>query len=95
MNFASYMSIERKPRDFYSRFNKPSSYHSAETHHLNFDYVHLKFTRRDTSRLLVQLQETETRFDHFYDEHTKELRNVLELRRFEHDFRELQVREDF
>lgn len=84
------MPLKRSPNDFYKRFNKPSNCHSAESHHLNFDYQ-LKFTRRDTSRLLVQLQETETRFDHFYDEHTKELRNVLELRRFEHDFRELQV----
>lgn len=31
------------------------------------------------------------RFDHFYEEHTKELRNCLEMRRFEQDFRELQV----
>jgi hypothetical protein len=90
MNFANYLSVKRPPKDFYRRFFKSSSCHSAEAHHLNFDYQ-LKFTRRDTSRLLVQLQETETRFDHFYDEHTKELRNVLELRRFEQDFRELQV----
>jgi hypothetical protein len=39
----------------------------------------------------VQLQETEVRFDQFYEEHSRELRQVLELRRFEHDFRELQV----
>jgi hypothetical protein len=31
------------------------------------------------------------RFDQFYDDHTRELRQVLELRRFELDFRELQV----
>lgn len=88
------MSLKRPLKDSYKRFNNVSSTcHSAEAqNHLNFDYQ-LKFTRRDTSRLLVQLQETETRFDHFYDEHTKELRNVLELRRFEQDFRELQVRE--
>ncbi|XP_070494740.1 guanine nucleotide exchange factor DBS isoform X6 [Chironomus tepperi] len=45
-------------------------------------------------RLIVQLQETEMRFDHFYEEHTKELRNCLELRRFEQDFRELQTKFD-
>lgn len=90
MNFANLMSLKRPPKDKYKRFNTTSSCHSAESHHLNFDYQ-LKLTRRDTSRLLVQLQETETRFDHFYDEHTRELRNVLELRRFEQDFRELQV----
>lgn len=65
--------------------------HSAEPHHLNKKIVVHKIHRRDTSRLIVQLQETETRFDHFYEEHTKELRNVLELRRFETDFRDLQV----
>lgn len=84
------MSLKRPPKDRYKHFNNSSNYHSAEAHHLKFNYQ-LKFTRRDTSRLLVQLQETETRFDHFYDEHTKELRNVLELRRFEQEFRELQV----
>ncbi|KAL7048759.1 hypothetical protein ACKWTF_003480 [Chironomus riparius] len=45
-------------------------------------------------RLIVQLQETEMRFDHFYEEHTKELRICLELRRFEQDFRELQTKFD-
>lgn len=64
--------------------------HSAERIIKKFN---LKNSRRDSTRLLVQLQETETRFDHFYEEHTKELRNVLELRRFETDFRELQVME--
>lgn len=64
--------------------------HSAETHHLNFNVHHFD-TSRDTSRLIVQLQETELRFDQFYEEHTRELRQCLELRLFEHDFRELQV----
>ncbi|CRL00210.1 CLUMA_CG013484, isoform A [Clunio marinus] len=50
--------------------------------------------RRDTSRLIVQLQETELRFDQFYEEHMRELRQCLELRRFEHDFRELQSKFD-
>lgn len=64
--------------------------HSAETPHLNF-HVHHFDTSRDTSRLIVQLQETELRFDQFYEEHSKELHRCLELRRFEGDFRELQV----
>lgn len=64
--------------------------HSAETLHLNFNVHHFD-TSRDTSRLIVQLQETEVRFDQFYEDHSRELRQVLELRRFEHDFRELQV----
>lgn len=46
---------------------------------------------RDTSRLIVQLQETEQKFDHFYMEHSLELQQILELRRFECDFRDLQV----
>lgn len=68
----------------------PFKSHSAETPHLNF-HVHHFDTSRDTSRLIVQLQETELRFDQFYDEHTRELRQCLEMRRFEVDFRELQV----
>ena len=63
--------------------------HSAER---NIKKFNLKNSRRDSTRLLVQLQETEMRFDHFNEEHKKELLNVLELRRFETDFRELQVR---
>lgn len=47
---------------------------------------------RDTSRLIVQLQETEQKFDQFYEEHSMELKQCLELRRFECDFRDLQVR---
>lgn len=64
--------------------------HSAEAHHLNFNVHHFD-TSRDTSRLIVQLQETELRFDQFYDEHTRELKQSLEMRRFEQDFREFQV----
>lgn len=68
--------------------NKTS--HSAEAHHLNFTVHHFD-TSRDTSRLIVQLQETELRFDQFYDEHMRELKQSLEMRRFEQDFRDLQV----
>ncbi|CAG9816753.1 unnamed protein product [Phaedon cochleariae] len=42
-------------------------------------------------RLLVQLEETERTFDEFWQNHSIRLRNCLELRRFEQDFRELQV----
>lgn len=42
-------------------------------------------------RLLVQLEETERTFDDFWKEHSTKLRHCLELRRFEQDFRELQV----
>ncbi|KAF2903495.1 hypothetical protein ILUMI_02685 [Ignelater luminosus] len=42
-------------------------------------------------RLLVQLEETERTFDEFWKEHSTKLRHCLELRRFEQDFRELQV----
>ncbi|XP_060536985.1 guanine nucleotide exchange factor DBS-like isoform X3 [Cylas formicarius] len=41
-------------------------------------------------RLLVQLEETETTFDDFWQQHSQKLRQCLNLRRFEQDFRELQ-----
>jgi hypothetical protein len=41
-------------------------------------------------RLLVQLEETERTFDDFWFSHSARLRQCLELRRFEQDFRELQ-----
>lgn len=47
---------------------------------------------RDYRRLLVQLEETERRFDDFWNSHLTRLRQCLELRLFEQDFRELQVR---
>lgn len=42
-------------------------------------------------RLLVQLEETERTFDQFWQQHSSKLRHCLELRRFEQDFRELQI----
>lgn len=45
-------------------------------------------------RLLVQLEETEKTFDEFWHQHSTKLRHCLELRRFEQDFRELQVNFD-
>ncbi|CAG9759980.1 unnamed protein product [Ceutorhynchus assimilis] len=45
-------------------------------------------------RLLVQLEETEKTFDGFWHQHSTKLRNCLELRRFEQNFRELQVNFD-
>ncbi|XP_067010975.1 guanine nucleotide exchange factor DBS [Anabrus simplex] len=41
-------------------------------------------------RLLVQLEETERTFDEFWLNHSARLRQCLELRRFEQDFKELQ-----
>ncbi|XP_032590893.1 guanine nucleotide exchange factor DBS isoform X3 [Drosophila grimshawi] len=41
-------------------------------------------------RLLVQLEETERRFDEFWRTHRNRLEQCLLLRMFEHDFRELQ-----
>ncbi|XP_050322280.1 uncharacterized protein LOC126754401 [Bactrocera neohumeralis] len=46
---------------------------------------------RDYRRLLVQLEETERRFDEFWRTHRNRLQQCLELRRFEQDFRELQT----
>ncbi|XP_037904772.1 guanine nucleotide exchange factor DBS isoform X5 [Hermetia illucens] len=45
-------------------------------------------------RLLVQLEETERRFDEFWIAHQARLKQCLELRRFEQDFRELQTNFD-
>ncbi|XP_055838288.1 guanine nucleotide exchange factor DBS isoform X2 [Episyrphus balteatus] len=45
-------------------------------------------------RLLVQLEETERRFDEFWKTHKNRLKQCLELRRFEQDFRELQTNFD-
>ncbi|XP_030748753.1 guanine nucleotide exchange factor DBS-like isoform X2 [Sitophilus oryzae] len=45
-------------------------------------------------RLLVQLEETEKTFDEFWQHHSAKLRHCLELRRFEQDFKELQVNFD-
>ncbi|XP_046383423.1 guanine nucleotide exchange factor DBS-like [Ischnura elegans] len=42
-------------------------------------------------RLLVQLEETERTFDDFWSIHSTRLRQCLELRKFEYDFRELQA----
>ncbi|XP_076349568.1 guanine nucleotide exchange factor DBS-like isoform X5 [Tachypleus tridentatus] len=42
-------------------------------------------------RLLVQLDETEKGFDNFWSEHENKLSQFLELRKFEHEFKELQV----
>lgn len=42
-------------------------------------------------RLLVQLEETERRFDDFWNTHLVRLKQCLDLRRFEQNFRELQV----
>ena len=46
---------------------------------------------RDYRRLLVQLEETERRFDEFWRTHRTRLEQCLELRKFEQEFRELQV----
>ncbi|CAG2062565.1 unnamed protein product, partial [Timema podura] len=41
-------------------------------------------------RLLVQLEETERTFDEFWQNHSSRLRQCLELRMFEQDFKDLQ-----
>lgn len=58
---------------------------------LHLNVHHLIDDSRDYRRLLVQLEETERRFDDFWHTHMTRLRQCLDLRRFEQDFRELQV----
>lgn len=56
---------------------------NVNAHHLDDSRVY--------RRLLVQLEETERRFDDFWNTHLTRLKQCLDLRRFEQDFRELQV----
>lgn len=57
---------------------------------LNLNAYHLDESRI-YRRLLVQLEETERRFDDFWNTHLTRLKQCLDLRRFELEFRELQV----
>lgn len=57
----------------------------------NFQNKHHLDDSRDYRRLLVQLEETERRFDEFWEKHSIRLKQCLKLRQFEQDFRELQV----
>ncbi|XP_007889807.1 guanine nucleotide exchange factor DBS [Callorhinchus milii] len=43
----------------------------------------------NVQRLLAQLNETETAFDEFWNKHQLKLEQCLQLRHFEHDFREI------
>lgn len=54
--------------------------------------VHVVDDTRDYLRLLVQMEETERRFDEYWSHHMVKLKQCLELRCFEQDFRELQVK---
>lgn len=58
---------------------------------MNKENAHHSDDNCDYRRLLVQLEETERRFDEFWNIHLSRLKQCLELRRFEQDFRELQV----
>lgn len=40
-----------------------------------------------SSRLLVQLEETKNKFDEFWDSHERKLKQGLQLRKFEDDFK--------
>lgn len=75
---------------FHLRLYLPSCVSSAGDF-LQINCHHLD-ERRDYRRLLVQLEETERRFDEFWNSHLTRLKQCLDLRRFEQDFRELQVR---
>lgn len=74
---------------FHLRLYLPSIASSAGDY-LQINCHHLD-ERRDYRRLLVQLEETERRFDEFWNSHLTRLKQCLDLRRFEQDFRELQV----
>lgn len=74
---------------FQSTFDNSSAGH-FKPFSLNVNAYHLDDTRV-YRRLLVQLEETERRFDDFWNTHLIRLKQCLDLRRFELDFRELQV----
>ncbi|XP_031336912.1 guanine nucleotide exchange factor DBS-like isoform X1 [Photinus pyralis] len=57
----------------------------------NFHYPDTIANVFAVERLLVQLEETERTFDDFWQQHSTKLRHCLDLRRFEQDFRELQI----
>lgn len=76
------------PRRYCHRQSSSCASSAGNYLHLN---VHHLDDSRDYRRLLVQLEETERRFDDFWNTHLTRLKQCLDLRRFEQDFRELQV----
>ncbi|XP_024277443.1 guanine nucleotide exchange factor DBS isoform X8 [Oncorhynchus tshawytscha] len=60
----------------------------SENHKLNPDEMENQTT---VERLLAQLDETENAFQQFWSKHYLKLEQCLQLRHFEHDFREVKV----
>ncbi|XP_015254704.1 PREDICTED: guanine nucleotide exchange factor DBS-like [Cyprinodon variegatus] len=60
----------------------------SEDHRLNPDELENQTT---VERLLAQLDETENAFEQFWSKHHLKLEQCLQLRHFEHDFREIKV----
>ncbi|XP_041704852.1 guanine nucleotide exchange factor DBS isoform X2 [Coregonus clupeaformis] len=60
----------------------------SENHKLNPDEMENHTT---VERLLAQLDETENAFEQFWSKHHLKLEQCLQLRHFEHDFREVKV----
>ncbi|XP_045562494.1 guanine nucleotide exchange factor DBS isoform X10 [Salmo salar] len=60
----------------------------SENHQLNPDEMENHTT---VERLLAQLDETENAFEQFWSKHHLKLEQCLQLRHFEHDFREVKV----
>lgn len=52
-------------------------------------FFHSRSVFISVSRLLGQLDETETAFDDFWDKHQTKLEQCLQLRHFEQNFREV------
>ncbi|XP_056645987.1 guanine nucleotide exchange factor DBS-like isoform X1 [Diorhabda sublineata] len=83
------LSAAKHGEDLLTSIKEKNIYTSCED-----DYFPLSDTCSNVfaiERLLVQLEETERTFDEFWQGHFVRLRNCLELRRFEQDFRELQI----
>ncbi|KAJ3600024.1 hypothetical protein NHX12_033976 [Muraenolepis orangiensis] len=60
----------------------------SESHKLNPDEIENQTT---VERLLAQLGETENAFEQFWSKHHLKLEQCLQLRHFEHDYREVKV----
>lgn len=73
----------------------PTTFNNSSAGHFLPLYINVNADdSRVYRRLLVQLEETERRFDDFWNTHLIRLKQCLDLRRFEQEFRELQVIEN-
>lgn len=88
MPSASFASSAIAPLPF---IVSPTTTFNSSAGHFRPFCVNVSDDSRFYGRLLVQLEETERRFDDFWNTHLIRLKQCLDLRRFEQVFKELQV----